>query len=90
VLQRRRQRSILVRAPSTRSNTRVQAFFAQRAVQALDERVLGRLAGIDEVERHAVAVRPAMKRLARELRPVVITIVARSPRSLAIRSSTRA
>lgn len=39
----------------------VEALVAELAVEALDEAVLLRLAGMDEIQMHAVAVRPGIK-----------------------------
>lgn len=54
-----------------REDVLVEAFLAKPSVEALDERVLVRLAGADEVDLHPVLERPRVYRLAVELGPVV-------------------
>jgi len=49
----------------------VQAFVAEPAVEALDVRVLDRLAGTDEAQTYSSLIRPGIERLAFELRPMV-------------------
>jgi len=45
----------------------VEDFGAQRAIEALDERVLGRLAGLDELQADAVPACPQRESLADQL-----------------------
>ena len=49
----------------------VQALVAEPAVEALHVRVLRRLASLDQPQRHAVTVGPAVERVAGELRTLV-------------------
>ena len=49
----------------------VQALVAQAAVEALDERIIGRLARAAEVERYAVLIGPAVQCLRDKLRAIV-------------------
>lgn len=49
----------------------VQAFIPEAAVEALDERVLDRLARLDEGERDAMLIGPLIHGFAAKLRPVV-------------------
>src|SRR6267143_3499451 len=49
----------------------VQAFVPELPVKTFDERVLHRFPRLDEVQRHAMRIRPLVHRLADELRPVV-------------------
>lgn len=51
----------------------VEHFFPEGAVKAFYERVLVRLAGLDVLDRHAIALQPAGKCFAQELGPVVGT-----------------
>ena len=49
----------------------VETLVSQPAIETLDQRVLHRLAGPNEVERHVAPIRPLVERLGRELRAVV-------------------
>src|SRR5437764_8514795 len=49
----------------------VQAFVAELAIEALDVRVLDRLAGTDEAQTHAHLIGPGIEHLAFELRPML-------------------
>ena len=49
-----------------------QTLIPQRAIEALDEGVLDRMSGANEVERDALGVGPLIERLTHKLRPVVI------------------
>lgn len=49
----------------------VQAFIAEAAVEALNERVLDRLAGLDEMQSDLQIVGPGVERPASDLGPVV-------------------
>ncbi len=49
----------------------VEAFIAEPPVEGFDEGVLGRLAGLDEIEPNAVALGPFVERLANHLGTVV-------------------
>ena len=49
----------------------VQALVAKAPVEALDESILGRLPGFDQLQRNAVGVRPLIQRLAGEFRPLI-------------------
>jgi hypothetical protein len=49
----------------------VQTLITQPTVEGLDERVLGRLAGADEVELHTPQVTPLVERLGRKFRAVI-------------------
>ena len=49
----------------------VQTLITQPTVERLDVRVLGRLAGSDEIQFHAPQVAPLVERLGREFRSVI-------------------
>ncbi len=49
----------------------VQALVPELAIEALDEGILRRAARRDELQVHAVAIRPLIERAAGELRPLV-------------------
>src|SRR6476620_1252832 len=55
----------------TAKDMAVQAFVAQPAVEAFDEGILYRTTRSNEIESHAVGIRPRVHRLAYELRSVV-------------------
>ena len=58
-----------------REPTLVQALIPKLPVEALDKRILHRLAWIDEVQRHAIPVGPLIHDLTDELRSVSISKV---------------
>src|SRR5258706_7756210 len=62
---------LLDRVRKTREPVQVETLVAKPAVEALDEAVLHRLAGLDEVELHSVLERPLIERSTCELRAVV-------------------
>src|SRR6188768_2464857 len=49
----------------------VEALIAKLAIEALDESVLGGLAGLNEVQSHLVLIGPSVEGLANELRAIV-------------------
>jgi len=49
----------------------IQAFLAETAIEAFDVSILGRLAGVDEIELHAVIIGPSIQSPAPELRAVI-------------------
>ena len=63
----------------------VQALVSQTAVEALDERVVGRLARPREVERDAVLVRPPVERLRADSGPLSTRLVLGAPRASTMR-----
>src|SRR5690554_4109076 len=71
---------VVVTTPGGDENTRlreaseplvVQAFVAEATVETLDERVLRRLAGSDELQADVILDSPLVKRLACEFRPLI-------------------
>ena len=67
----------------------VEALVPELPVEALDKRILYGLAGLDEVELHAVLVGSLIQDAARELRSVVHDKGLRQPRVRARRSRSR-
>ena len=66
----------------SRNQFSFEAFIAELPVEAFNEGVLGRLAGVDEVEPNAVAPGPLVEHLADHLGPVVENDLLRQPASL--------
>src|SRR5262245_11447708 len=68
----------------------VQALVAQAAVERLDVRVLHGVAGMDEGERHAAAIRPVLECAGRELGAMIHRDRARARRPMRTRSRASA
>jgi hypothetical protein len=77
------------RITQTGEPVRVQTFIPQPAIEAFCVGVLYRLAWLDELQPHPVFFAPGRQARLRNSGPLSKTIASGSPRSLAIRSSTR-